>query len=277
MNSQSPSSVRPHGKPDRPVVLTRRGKIVAVASALAIAVGFSACVSMTVSGAVTSGSPARQPAAGPAGGIVAPPPGSVDPPKPDNGLPPVVTQIKTDQKIVFITIDDGYDDNPALIEYLKETGIPVTTFLTRVAGSSHQEYFRKVSATGGSVQNHSITHTSLTSLSRSGQEQEICGTSDSYEQWYGTRPWMLRPPYGNWNQTTQEAAKACGIDYLVMWSASLPGRLLRYAHGNSLQPGDIILMHFRPTLKRDLKATVADIERQGFKIGNLQDYLPDRR
>lgn len=85
---------------------------------------------------------------------------------------------------------------------------------------------------------------------------------------------MLRPPYGEWNETTRTAAKACGIKYIVMWNVSLPTSQLRYAEGTKLKAGDIILTHWRPDLYRHLPGALDDIKRQGFKIAALQDYLP---
>ena len=39
---------------------------------------------------------------------------------------------------------------------------------------------------------------------------------------------MLRPPYGAYNASTLAAAGRCGLDWVVHWSVSLPGKTLEY-------------------------------------------------
>ncbi len=213
----------------------------------------------------------------PADSLRAPPPSSVNPPGPQGGMPPVVSRIDTTDKVVFLTIDDGYTKDSKITDVIKARGIPVTPFLTRNAIQDDRPYFAAVSElTGQTIQNHSITHPQLPKMSESAQQHEICDTSASYQEWFGQRPWMLRPPYGEWNPTTKQAAKACGIQYLVLWDVSLPTSQLRYAEGSKLRTGDIILTHWRPDLYRHLPGALDDIARQGFKIGALQDYLPRR-
>jgi hypothetical protein len=43
--------------------------------------------------------------------------------------------------------------------------------------------------------------------------------------------------------------------------------------GGHLGPGDIILLHFRPTLASDLATLVDKIRQAGLTVGRLEDYL----
>ncbi len=204
-------------------------------------------------------------------------PGEVNPPGDKGGLPPVIRSIKTDEKVVFITIDDGGTADPKVTEIIRKTGIPVTPFLTENVTSSNKGYFKQISdMTGQRVQDHTITHPQMPNRSLDGQKKEICQPASNYEKWFGAKPWMFRPPYGEFNETTRQAAKDCGMDYIVLWDVSLPKAYLRYAEGNKLKPGDIILTHWRPDLYKHLPRALNDIKQQGFKVAALQDYLPDR-
>ncbi len=204
-------------------------------------------------------------------------PTEVQVPPRSGGLPPVIRSVKTNDKVVFLTFDDGYSDSAKTAKILRKFDVPVTSFLTQAAISSNRDYFQALSEQDGqAIQNHTINHPSLPGLDQAGQENQICATSDAYAKWTGTRPWMLRPPYGSYNETTRAAAAACGIDYIVNWNVSLPAGHLRYAAGSQLQSGDIILSHWRDDLPRHLKRALRDIRNQGFKIGALQDYLPPR-
>jgi peptidoglycan/xylan/chitin deacetylase (PgdA/CDA1 family) len=206
--------------------------------------------------------------------VIAPSPG-VTLPQTDPGLVPVLHRIPTTDPVVFITIDDGYDKDPAVVALLTARHVPVTPFLAVTALATHHEYFDSVqNATGQHVQDHTLTHPFLSRYSYARQKHEICGAADQLGTWYGTRPWLFRPPYGDYSTTTRRAAKDCGMTAIVLWDVSLPHRVLRYAEGSRLRPGDIILIHWRPGLARDLPVAIDAIEAAGLRAGALQDYLP---
>ena len=202
------------------------------------------------------------------------PPADVSIPASTDGLPPVVHRITTTDPVVFITIDDGYTKDPAVVELLRARHIPVTPFLAQAAIVSGHPYFNLIQDAGGqTVQDHSVTHPFLTKLPYAKQKAEICGAADQYTTWFGTRPWLFRPPYGAYNQTTRRAAKACGMTTIVLWDASLPHSVIRYASGARFHDGDILLIHWRPNLAHDLGIAVDTIDAQGLRVAALQDYL----
>lgn len=200
-----------------------------------------------------------------------------DVPTGDSGVGPVpvVRQVSTTDPVVFITIDDGYSKDPRVVELLRSRDVPVTPFVAVDAVRDDHEYFARITeATGQTVQNHTSTHPFLSRLGRAQQETEICGAADTMQKWYGVRPWLFRPPYGDFSMTTRQAARACGMSYLVLWDVSLPHRVLRYASGTTIKRGDIILIHWRPDLARDLPVALDAIAAQGLRVAALQDYLP---
>lgn len=195
--------------------------------------------------------------------------------RPVDGLPPVLHRIDTQDPVVFITIDDGYTKDPAVIALLKARGAVVTPFLAQTAITTDPGYFRDLQkATGQVPQDHTITHPNLTHLGLAAQVAQICGAADQYQTWFGTRPWLFRPPYGAYDQTTRRAAKACGMTTLVLWDVSLPHSVLRFASGSTFRRGDILLIHWRPNLARDLGIALDTIAAQGLRVASLQDYLP---
>lgn len=183
--------------------------------------------------------------------------------------------VDTDKKVVFLTIDDGLDPDPELLTYLKDNDIPVTVFLT--TGTVGDWQYWKDIAPVASIQNHTVVHPALPKLGTAGEEQEICAANEAIVDNTQTQPWMLRPPYGDYDAGTVAAAGQCGLDYVVHWSVSLPGKKLEYQSvGASLQPGDIILTHFRKDLRAALPKVLEDIKAQGFELGRLEDYLTPR-
>ena len=54
----------------------------------------------------------------------------------------------------------------------------------------------------------------------------------------------------------------------------MPHPVIRYADGSKFRAGDILLVHWRPKLAHDLALTIDTIEKDGFRVAALQDYLP---
>jgi hypothetical protein len=46
-----------------------------------------------------------------------------------------------------------------------------------------------------------------------------------------------------------------------------------YQTGNRLRPGDIVLLHFTPTLDKELVTVFAAAKEQNLQIGRLEDWL----
>lgn len=261
-------------------MIVKSVSLVAAVAVAVLAAGCTAVVSEQTTG--TSGVEASAPAVEPKSKLQelgatlrADQPSDVPERSSFGSFPAVVDRVPTTDKVVFLTLDDGASKSPGMARILSETGIPVTAFLTRQIVVDDPQYFGAISDDDGqTIQNHSWSHPQMPTLSDAGQQQQICDTSAEYATWFGKRPWMFRPPYGEYNSATKDAAQACGIDYLVLWRVSLPSDLLRYAEGDSLKSGDIILTHWREDLPADFLRTLRDIQDQGFKVAALQDYLP---
>ncbi|MGI5522583.1 polysaccharide deacetylase family protein [Micromonospora sp. CA-259024] len=203
----------------------------------------------------------------------APPPQPVQ--LPATGAAPFWHRLPTDQKVAFITIDDGgLARPPAVIDFIWEARIPVTMFLNSPAAEEHTDYFRQIEAVGGVVENHTISHTSLAGRSYDYQRQEICGAADRLEALFGKRPTLFRPPFGNHDATTLRAAHDCGSKAVFHWSETVHEGVVRYQTPEKVvRPGDVLLMHFRPALMDDLLAALKAIHRAGLTPALLTDYV----
>ncbi|MCX4669303.1 polysaccharide deacetylase family protein [Streptomyces sp. NBC_01381] len=196
------------------------------------------------------------------------------------GLPPVFTTIPTKKKIVFLTIDDGAEKDPALLKMMTQLKIPYTAFLSDYLVKEDYGYFKKMQSRGVSLNNHTLNHRYMPGLSYAGQRREICGMQDTIKKRYGKRPELFRPPYGNYNVDTLRAAKSCGIKAVPLWaSEAFVDRMEWREWDKDLHPGDIILTHFRgrehwkgtmPDMIRKVMKTVTD---KGYAVARLEDYL----
>ncbi len=214
-----------------------------------------------------------------------PKPGSWTMPKPSpDGLPPVVSRIETGERVVFLTIDDGYTYDSEFVNLVRKEKVPIMTFLTSTYIKGQGQYFWAMRNAGSPMENHTITHPNMATLSAEAQKKEICGASDAIHTQYGRRPEVFRPPFGSFNQTTRQVAKECGIKSVLLWSAEFyngttgPGvgynGFARGDGGKGFKPGDIILMHYRTGLAQELQMILGWIRQAGFRPAAVENYLP---
>ncbi len=206
---------------------------------------------------------------------IAPEPTSATSVNAEGGLVPVISRVPTRDRVVFLTIDDGYEKDPAFKNFVVANKIPLTMFLVSNAAAAKPSFFSSIATVkGSSIQNHSVNHPNLKTLSAAGQRKQICGNATTEKKLFGKAPTLLRPPYGAYNQTTRSVAYQCGINAMVLWSASMPSSKLYYGSGSKLMPGDIILLHFRPTNGvKNMKKLLGIINAANLQIGSLTDYV----
>ncbi|MGW5787347.1 polysaccharide deacetylase family protein [Streptomyces sp. NPDC003757] len=194
-------------------------------------------------------------------------------------LPSVVDHVRTTDRVVFLTYDDGAERDLAFAGLVRERHLPVTLFLTdTVTGPAYGD-LAGLRPFGASLQNHTLDHRSLRGLPRAGQRAEICGQQTKLRSRFGVRAHLLRPPHGTYDTTTLRAAADCGVTALVLWRAALaPDGDLTYTRGaHRLRPGDIVAVDpDRPSatnLTARTERLLRAIEEQGLRVGKLENYL----
>ena len=192
---------------------------------------------------------------------------------------PVTYRVDTKDPVVFITIDDGIITPAAALAYVEKHRIPITSFLTssQVTGSKVR-YFERISR-WGSIQNHTTTHANLATSDSALIKRQVCPVQVDYRRTFGTKPWMLRPPYGSGptGSTLHAIARRCKITDIVMWDAVVDQGRLTTRYGDGLRPGSVLLLHYTGNLANDLKVAVTAARANGLKPANLDDYLTSPR
>jgi peptidoglycan/xylan/chitin deacetylase (PgdA/CDA1 family) len=250
-------------------------------------------------GGGTSVSPSSSPVgAGPAGadaellrrryyGIkpfaAAPTPPAVKPVTLNASEPTVFSRVPLADKVVFVTIDDGIEKDPRFIQMVKDVRIPLTISLADTLIRDDYAYFEKLYETGYvSIQNHTLTHPlDMPGLPAARQLEEIAGQQEKLHAEYGVKPYIFRPPGGNYDATTVAAVRQAGLKGLMLWKETMQISDMEYQTPvHRLNPGDIILCHFRGPAQLDGETMVKmmarlykHIQAQGFTVGDVTNYV----
>ncbi|MFD7588231.1 polysaccharide deacetylase family protein [Kitasatospora sp. NPDC059811] len=199
------------------------------------------------------------------------------------GPVPVFSEVKTSDKVVFITIDDGAEKDPKFVEMLTELKVPISMFLTRDIVKNDYGYFKPLQALGNHIQNHTVDHPVMSKIPAEKQKSEICDAQSALTQQYGTAPLLFRPPFGDGanTPTLNNSVQQCGPRAMVLWRESMQIHDMQYqAADKKLKSGDIILAHFRgpkelkgATMTQMFGDLLARIQEQGFSVARLEDYI----
>lgn len=198
----------------------------------------------------------------------------------ETGTAPVYSRVPTDQRVAFLTIDDGYVRFPQAAAALHAVTVPVSAFLLSnlVDSPAAKMYFGGVAGNTSSIEAHTISHPKLPGTSYAFQYSQICGSADALAGAFGRRPTLFRPPYGYYDATTLRVAHDCGFQAVVTWTVVVEyGKVAYQTSVRRVQPGDILLLHFRSSFAEDLSLALGAIRDAGLTPALLEDYLTDRR
>ena len=165
---------------------------------------------------------------------------------------------------------------------VKDFQIPLTISLADVLIKDDYAYFEKLYETGYvSIQNHTVTHPlDMPALSASQQLDEVSGQQEKLHAEYGVTPYIFRPPGGNYNATTVAAVRQAGLKGMMLWKETMQISDMEYqTSAHRLNPGDIILCHFRgpaqldgETMVRMMTRMYRHIQDQGFTVADVTKY-----
>lgn len=189
------------------------------------------------------------------------------------GMVPWIHSVPTTQRVVFITVDDGYVKDPAAIAVVKAANIRLTAFLTVYAVNDQTPYYRGLARLGSRIESHAITHKQLEGQPYEYQREQICGSADWLALTFGQRPALFRPPYGLVDDTTLTIAQECGYRAGVHWSVAADDEFHGRPDDPRLGPGDILLLHWRANLAESLVEVLIAIKKAGLTPALLEEYV----
>jgi peptidoglycan/xylan/chitin deacetylase (PgdA/CDA1 family) len=184
-------------------------------------------------------------------------------------LPPRVdcTQVPC----VALTFDDGPSAySEALLDKLDELGVKVTFFNTGQNTANRPESVKRQVESGHAVGGHSWNHVQLTTISPADACADANRTADAIKQASGVETYLVRPPYGSWNDAM---LAACSDKTFILWDVDTEdwrthdaAQIRDHAVGDS-RAGSIVLMH--DTVAESIEALpsiVAGLKERGFEL-----------
>ena len=188
----------------------------------------------------------------------------------------------TGNKVIALTFDDGPGPYTAhLLDILDQYGAKATFFLIGSKVSGQASVVRSIQARGHQLGNHSWSHPELPKLSVDQIAGEIDQTNNAIKQAVGTKPNIIRPPYGAFNRAVLEQFRQRGMS-AVVWSVDTRD----WADRNSeivcsravagARNGAVILMHdIHQTSVNAVPCILDSLKQQGYSFVTVQNLIGD--
>jgi peptidoglycan/xylan/chitin deacetylase (PgdA/CDA1 family) len=190
--------------------------------------------------------------------------------------------VHVDGPFVAMTFDDGPHGTltPKLLDLLAAHHMKVTFFVLGECVAQNPEVLRRAAREGHEIANHSWSHPNLGKMSDDSVRSQLQRTDDEIRSLIGTRPTLMRPPYGSIT-TRQKRWIHDQFGYrIIMWdvdpldwkrpgAAVIRNRILKEA-----RPGSIILSHdIHPQTIDAMPETFNQLEAKGFKFVTVSELL----
>lgn len=165
-------------------------------------------------------------------------------------VPIYCVERSANEKTISISFDAawGNEDTEQLIDILAEYHVKTTFFVVGEWVDKYPESVQALAEAGHEIMNHSDTHPHMSQLSRAQMCNEINACNDKIAAITGKRPTLLRPPYGDYNNTLVETLQTLGM-YCIQWDVDsldwkgLSAREICARVTSRVQNGSIVLFH----------------------------------
>ena len=201
-------------------------------------------------------------------------------------FPWIIYRIPVDEKLIFLTFDDGPDaeTTPRILRHLEKFNAKATFFVKGLQIPMVPGMLVQIIKAGHALGNHGFSHVSLWTRKKSFIVEEIQKTNQLIEKACGITTYLFRPPYGKFRPVLKKILEDYGMR-AVLWNvdsrdyvkSESPQSIIRNVL-LSAKPGSIILLH--DSTKNGLNSLQAlptilnNFSERGFHFASLEDYLP---
>ncbi|MCX2678744.1 polysaccharide deacetylase family protein [Galbibacter sp. EGI 63066] len=167
-------------------------------------------------------------------------------------FPKLCWDIKTNQKDIFLTFDDGPtpEVTPFVLKELEKYNAKATFFCIGKNVDQHPDIFNKIVVAGHAIGNHTHNHYNVKHHLLKDYLENIDWAEKTIENYHPKKMEKLfRPPYGRISRKATKAIRKKGYK-IVMWDVlsadfdvdNSPEQCLKYVL-NNIRPGSIVVFH----------------------------------
>ncbi len=203
--------------------------------------------------------------------------------KMDDIVIPVLTPTKRDlnkyknKKLIALTFDDGPSNNTKyFIKELQKRDALVTFFVVGNRVKKYEDVLKEAYLMGNQIGSHTYSHKNLLYLNEEEITKEIEKTNEAIYNVIGTKPTIIRVPYGNINKKIRSISNMNHIlwnvdtlDWKYKNSNRVYKEIIKYA-----EDGNIILLHdiFKTSVNGVLKA-IDELKKQGYEFVTIDEMV----
>ena len=197
-----------------------------------------------------------------------------------------LTLDRTGKKVLYLTFDCGWEyENLTsnVLDTLKEKQVPAAFFCTLDHIRRQPDLIARMIREGHIVGNHSATHPSFPSISRTQMVKEIADTENCLRQQFGYCAKFFRFPAGEYSESALDLVRQMGYRS-VFWSVAYNDWNVENRQGaavakqtvlSRLHPGAVILLHAVSRDNAEALGEIIDAARaEGYEFRALSDYRP---
>jgi len=189
----------------------------------------------------------------------------------------------TDEKVVYLTFDEGYENGftPTILDVLKENNVKAAFFITGDYIRRSPDLVQRMADEGHIIGNHSMRHPEFPTLNDTELFTEITELAEKYEALTGKKmdP-FFRPPAGKYSEQVLYLTRKLGYR-TIFWSLAYadwdtknqPGKEVAYQHViDNYHNGAIILLHaVSESNTQALDSIIKELIAQGYRFGSLYE------
>lgn len=199
--------------------------------------------------------------------------------------------LQSNNKQIALTFDAGwlYDQTIELLDVLDAYQVKSTFFLRGKWVEDHPQLAKEILKRGHSVESHSLTHGHMREMTDAEVRNEISATTKIIEDTTGYRPYLFRPPFGEYDSRILNILAQQGYPYTIMWTidsldwleerngVSVTAQYLTDRILSNATDKGIVLMHVGGyQTVNALPDIIQGLRNDGYKLVKVNDMLPQR-
>lgn len=192
-----------------------------------------------------------------------------------------IYSVETDEKKIAISFDAawGNEYTSFILDTLDKYNIKSTFFLVGFWVDKYPEDVKEIARRGHDIGNHSTTHPNMSQLSKEKIIEEIKTTEKKIEELTGIKPFLFRPPFGDYNDLLIRTLREEGyypiqwdvdsLDWKELGAQSVIDRVTR-----NVRNGSIVLFHNNAKYIREyLPVVIERLFEAGYEIVPISELI----